>query len=712
MRRFSLGYQVLFAVVLGVFVGLFAGPLCKALKPIGDAFIMLLQMVVLPYICFSLIHGFGSLSPSMGKRLFKSGWPFLLLVWGLTFAMIYLLSQLIPEPDVVLITSPSAHRDSDLQKNFLSFLVPENPFYDLANNVVPAVAMFGLIVGCALMHIEKKEPLCSLMERLNQTIEKILHWLALISPIGAFAHIAYAVGTVHFDDLAKLEFYIVCFVALSLFTVLWVLPQLIACLTPLSYRDALRGIKSVCLLPFVTGLPTIAIPFITTYLKTLGERHREKHLHETSQTVIPIAYSFGQIGNCTILFFFFFLSFYYRHPFIGPEKGLLSLLTVPMSIGSSATSINAVTFLIQQLNFPPDSIELFTETMAITLNFQVLMSIAGVLTLIILVLYAYYGLLKVRWTRLFVGGGATLLVFWGCVMLFKQSVHLDDKYADLYPKLQISEVISNPVEAIVASTGGVTTQEEPLQRILRTGVLRVGYMQDNIPYCYENERGELVGYDIAYAYQLARDLDCKLEFVQLNIDQLQEELGSGAYDIAMAAILMIEQRLAVMDFTHPYTEQDNVLLIPLSKKRLFLNLETASQNPALTIGATGGYSYVLQRHFPQAKPIYSSMLQLEQQFAETGADGWIWSRIPAFVWCLSHPDYAIVDYGGLIGKRYFAYPVRNDSPDFISFLNNWLLLKEESGFKAEMYNYWIRGVLPKEEAPRWSILQSWIEKKS
>jgi Na+/H+-dicarboxylate symporter/ABC-type amino acid transport substrate-binding protein len=709
-RHFSLGYQVLAAVVLGVFVGLFFGPLTTVLKPVGDIFVMLLQMVVLPYICFSLIHGLGSISPMMGKKLFRSGWPFLLVIWLLTFFIIFLLGHLIPKPLVAFIGSDSQEPSSILSKNFLSYLVPENPFYDLANNIVPAVAIFGLIVGGALMHLEQKEPLLSILERVNQTIEKILKWLAILSPIGAFAHISVAFGTVRFEDLYKLEFYVVCFILVSLFVTFWILPTLISNLTPLTYRDVLKGFKTVCLLPFVTGLPTIALPFINYYMRKLGQEKEsgEKAFHSTSQTVMPIAYSFGQIGNSMILFFILFLSFYYRHPFVGSEKALLSILTLPLSLGSAATSVNAVSFLINQLNFPVESIELYTETLSITLNFQVLMSVASILTLIILTLYAYYGLLEIKWRPLCIRLGSSLLIFTALVLGAKSILQLDDNYQSLYGKLKLSDVISNPVTATILKAGekGAPREAggEPLSQILSSGILKVGYDPRNIPYCYLNDDKELVGYDVAYAYQLARDLDCKIEFVPIDLAKLGPDLNTGTYDIAMAAILMNEERLVSMDFTHPYTEQDNVLVVPLHEKNGFVNLQKAVEQPGLKIGAIGGYAPLIARHFPLAT--YIPSIDIDPQLTTGEVNAWVWSRIPAFIWCLSHPEYVVIDYQGLIGKRYFSYPIQNGAVDFASFLNNWLSLKEQSGFKAQMTRHWIEGDSAKAKEPRWSILRN------
>lgn len=709
MKRFTIGYQVLVAVILGVFVGLFFGPLATALKPIGDVFVMLLQMVVLPYICFSLMHGLGSISPQMGKKLFRSSWPFLLSIWVLIFFVIYLLGHLIPKPLVAIIGTGEAGEGSTLSKNFLAYLVPENPFYDLANNIVPAVAIFGLILGGALMHLEQKEPLLGFLEKTNQMIEKILAWLAMLAPIGAFAHISVAFGTVRFEDLYKLEFYVVCFILVSLFVTFCVLPLLIVCMTPIKYRDVLKGFKIVCLLPFVTGLPTIAFPFINYYMRRLGQEKEpgEKAFHSTSQTIMPIAYSFGQIGNCMILFFILFLSFYYRHPFVGSEKALLSILTIPLSIGSAANSVNSVAFLVDQLHFPKEAIELFTETLSITLNFQVLMSVAAILTLIILSLYSYYGLLQIQWKKLVFNLGGSLAVFTSLVLISKQMIHLDDNYQNLYLNLSLKDVIDHPVPVQIyhkIPENIPQSNDDPLSQILATGVLRVGYDVRNIPYCYLNKKGELVGYDIAYAYQLARDLDCRLEFIPIQLFRLKDQLDHSEYDIAMSALLMNEERIITMDFTHAYTEQNNVLVVPLQEKEGFVNLQKVISRPGLKIGAIGGYAPLIGRHFPLATYVPSA--DIDPQLTTGKVDAWIWSAIPAFIWCLSHPDFVVIDYGGFIGKRYFSYPVRSGSVDFISFLNNWMALKEQSGFKTTMTRYWIQGDTMKDKIPRWSILRN------
>lgn len=158
--RLSLGYQVLLAVLLGIATGLFFGPISNALQPIEEIYFTLLQMVALPYLCVALVHGLGSMTPALGKKLLKRGWLFWLALWFIVYAVIYALSLLIPHPQFTTIEA-GVDEGAKLAKNFLNYLVPENPLYDLVNNIIPALAAFGLIFGIALMHLERKEPVLS-----------------------------------------------------------------------------------------------------------------------------------------------------------------------------------------------------------------------------------------------------------------------------------------------------------------------------------------------------------------------------------------------------------------------------------------------------------------------------------------------------------------------------------------------------------------------
>ncbi len=714
--RLGLGYQVLIAVIAGIFCGLFLGPMATVFKPVASIYIMLLQMVVLPYISISIIHGLGSLTPAMAKQLLKKGWLFWLLLWGLMFYVIFLLNHLIPKPlfSSLIPQGTSLSLNEALTKNILTYLVPENPIYDFVNNIVPSIAVFGVIVGLALMHIEKKEPLLSMLERGDQLIEKILKWLALISPIGVFAHISVGMGTVNFAELGKLEFYVVSFVLATVFLTFWILPLILSSFTPLSFRESLKAFRNVCLLSFVTGISTIAIPFINQYLHKLGERYQlggESGFRSTNQTIVPISYSFAQIGNCLLLFFIFFASFYFRHPFTHSETSLLALLTIPLSIGSSVTSINAVAFLFKELNFPDHALDIFTQTMPVTMNFQVLLSVAGVLTFTLLVLFANYRLLQIKWKELIIKVFGSLALLTAVIFIITPMTRLEDNYRNLYPSRKITDTIPHPLTARIYRPGETFPDlpQNPaggvLDRVLQTGVLRVGYDPNNIPYTYMNSNNELVGFDIAMAYQLAQDLNCRLEFIPENIEKIPEELNAGLYDLAVGAILMTEERIQQMSFTDAYADQNNVLLIRVKNETDFANLATVQSQKGLVINAVGGYKRVFANNFPNAT--LTEDLDFEGVLANGKADADIWSHIPATIWCMNHTQYTVKDYAGQMGQSYFAYAIRQDALTFLRFVNNWIQLKILDEFYQEQSDYWIMGAAPKKQAePRWSIIRN------
>jgi len=85
----SLSRKILLALVFGILFGLFLGEMAAPLKVVGDAFIQLLQMTVLPYIMFSLITSLGRLSYQQAKTLAVKVGSLLLLLWGMALILVF-----------------------------------------------------------------------------------------------------------------------------------------------------------------------------------------------------------------------------------------------------------------------------------------------------------------------------------------------------------------------------------------------------------------------------------------------------------------------------------------------------------------------------------------------------------------------------------------------------------------------------------------------
>jgi proton glutamate symport protein len=142
----------------GILLGLFLGDYAHALRPLGQVYVMLLEVAVYPYLICSLLHGLGSMAPAQAWKLFLSRWRFYVALWMITFGMLILLAQGIPQ---ALATNWVADRAAKQAPSLLEILIPSDPFTALSRNYVPAVVLFCLFYGVALQYVPEKAALLS-----------------------------------------------------------------------------------------------------------------------------------------------------------------------------------------------------------------------------------------------------------------------------------------------------------------------------------------------------------------------------------------------------------------------------------------------------------------------------------------------------------------------------------------------------------------------
>ena len=97
MPKLSLSGQVLLGLVLGIATGVFFGEAAASVQVVGDAFIRLLQMTVLPYIAVSLIRGVGGLDYATARELALKGGAVLLVTWAIALVFVVALPLSFPE---------------------------------------------------------------------------------------------------------------------------------------------------------------------------------------------------------------------------------------------------------------------------------------------------------------------------------------------------------------------------------------------------------------------------------------------------------------------------------------------------------------------------------------------------------------------------------------------------------------------------------------
>jgi Na+/H+-dicarboxylate symporter len=307
----SLSTQVLVGLVLGLLAGVCFGERMEPLQEVGKAFILLLQMPVPPYITLSLITGLGQLNYQQVKMLALKVGSLLVLSWGLALAAMFVMPLTFPIWQSASFFSTSLITKPE-EINFLTLFIPANPFYSFANNLVPAVVLFSAAVGLALIGIEQKQGLLANLTVLNRAVTRVTHFVATLTPIGVFAVVASAAGTMRLEELLKLQVYLWTYMAIALVFTLWVLPSLIMSCTPLTYRQVVGQTQDILVTAFATGSSLIVLPMLIERSKDLLRQSAlsTETTEATVEVIIPAFTSFPKIGTLLPMSFVLFAGWF------------------------------------------------------------------------------------------------------------------------------------------------------------------------------------------------------------------------------------------------------------------------------------------------------------------------------------------------------------------------------------------------------------------
>src|SRR6185295_14915941 len=152
----------------------------------ADVFVKLLQMMVLPYITVSIIASLGSLKPSELRTLGLRAAAVIGGLWLVALSFAFLVPLTFPSRESASFFSSSlVERRPDF--NLIDLYIPANPFNSLANNVVPAVVLFSLVLGIALVGVARRERLLDVLTVARDAISAATRFVTSLTPYGLFA---------------------------------------------------------------------------------------------------------------------------------------------------------------------------------------------------------------------------------------------------------------------------------------------------------------------------------------------------------------------------------------------------------------------------------------------------------------------------------------------------------------------------------------------
>ena len=156
--------------------------------------------------------------------------------------------------------------------DFVDLYIPSNPFYSLANNVVPAVVLFSIVLGVAVIGADRKPVLLDVLRVARVALSRATRFIVQLTPYGLFAIAAVAAGTLSLDQIGRLQVFLVAYVGVSLLVGLWVLPGLVAAVTPIRCGDIFALTRDALITAFVAGDLFIVLPVLIESSRTLVER--------------------------------------------------------------------------------------------------------------------------------------------------------------------------------------------------------------------------------------------------------------------------------------------------------------------------------------------------------------------------------------------------------------------------------------------------------
>ncbi|MEW6993320.1 cation:dicarboxylase symporter family transporter [Colwelliaceae bacterium MEBiC 14330] len=708
-KKLSPFQRVISALALGILTGIFIGEPAGSLAVFGDIYIRLLQMTVLPYVLVSIIGGLGRLDSNMASRIGLRALKVILMMWLAIMLTLLLLPLAYPNWQTAgffstsMITEPAAF-------SFIDLYIPSNIFASLSNTVVPAVVLFSLLMGIALIKVKNKETFLILTVNVGDSLMKVAAYVAKLAPLGIFAISASAAGTLAVEELGRLQVYLWVYLVAAVLLAFILLPLLIHFATPFSYREVMTTAGEAVVTAVATGTVLVVLPMIIERCKALLAKHNMA-CQETDSTVdvlVPTAYSFPSAGSLLGLGFILFSAWYVGSPLGIDDYPSFVVMGALTAFGKMAI---AVPFLLDLFDLPADQFQLYLLGSVVTGRFAT--GLAALSGFVVTLLVASAVLKQLKWhgmiKAIVVHLATTCTIMLATGFALKAMIPYKYEGVQTFESMKAMNLSAKVEQYKTLKPLSYLQQQKPrLEVILARNSIRVGYYAVSLPYAFRNKDNQMVGFDVELVNQLAKDLDIKLSLIRIeNKADEAKLLADGSIDMTIGGHSISPIRAIDVAFTDPYTFHTAGILVNDAKRDEFSDLYAIQAMKTVNLGVSNSkyYQEVVKEFFPNAKltPVSNVRLFLKGKYKEV--DALIYSTESASAWAMLYPNYSAVIPKHLKFRAPVAFVLPKGQADFVQYINTWLKLKKENGFQDKVYDYWILGKNPKAIKPRWSVMK-------
>ena len=356
----SMHGQVLIAILLGVAVGVLWPPFGAALKPLGDAFIKLVKMVIAPVIFLTVTTGIAGMGELKAfGRVAAKAFVYFLALSTLALAIGLIVAE-VAHPGAGMHIAPAsldtksiadyveqAHDQSVV--GFLMALIPTTMLSALTEGNILQTLFLAVLTGIAISLVgERAKPVSDLLERLALIVFRIVGILMRAAPVGAFGAMAFTIGKYGVWVLLNLGALVACFF-LTAFLFVAIVLGLVARLNGFSIWALLKYLKAELLLVLGTSSSEAALPSLIEKMEDAGCDKAVVGL------VVPTGYSFNLDGTniYMTLAALFIAQALDVHLTLGQEAFLLGVAMLSSKGAAGVTGAGFIT-LAATLSIVPD----------------------------------------------------------------------------------------------------------------------------------------------------------------------------------------------------------------------------------------------------------------------------------------------------------------------------------------------------------------------
>jgi polar amino acid transport system substrate-binding protein len=247
--------------------------------------------------------------------------------------------------------------------------------------------------------------------------------------------------------------------------------------------------------------------------------------------------------------------------------------------------------------------------------------------------------------------------------------------------------------AWVALAAGGEAAARDLQEVLNSGTLRVGVTLF-APWAARTADGELAGFEVDVARQLAADLGVAAQLLPYDVDRLVPALESGEIDLIAAGLTITPERALHVNFSAPYAES-GVGLATHVERTASVTEAAALDDEAFTIAAVEGSvgAQLARRLWPRARVrLFPSIEEASAALLSGEVHGYVEDEpVPTFL-ALENPGVVDVPTGRPLLASPAGFAVNKGDPDFLAFLNAWITARKADTWLPTTASYWFESL--------------------